>query len=274
MKQKHFHVRWQRSLCAVAGALAFAVIPHHAQAAPFELIYNGVFNNQNALNLASQSSPTYFTADTPITIRAWFDTSSPNLAPPSPPAPPPFGGFRAYSPSLATIDIGGHEYVMENFITNPTAGVTVAIFDQNSFTPGRYGIGILQQPPQDGAGIVADFSGASPNFTVNTLTSTTTFTGYNGVGYGSGVCLQGTGGNCQLNAITPFVLHDTANQIWALTLGNFQEVYPAGEDAGMGGLAGPLNQAQLVAIPEPGTLGAVGATLAVAFGVIRRRRRS
>src|SRR6202008_3515616 len=98
-----------------------------------------------------------------------------------------------------------------------------AIFDNNSFTPGRYGIGILQQPPLDGAGIVADFSGAMPAFTANAVTATT-FTGYNGVGFGSGVCLQGTGGNCQLNAITPFVLHNSMNHTWALTLGNYEEV--------------------------------------------------
>jgi hypothetical protein len=160
---------------------------------------------------------------------------------------------------------------MENFDTNPTAGVTVAIFDQNSFTPGRYAIGILQQPPQDGAGIIGDFTGASSGFTASALTSTV-FTGYAGVGYGSGVCLQGTGGNCQVNAVTPFVLHNSANQIFALTLGNYDEAYPEGPDAGSGSIPGPLNQAQLIATPEPGTLGAVGITLATVFGFARRRR--
>jgi hypothetical protein len=271
MKQNHFRARWRYAFCTLAGALAFSLVPQHAQAAPFELIYNGSFNNQDALNLASQSNPTYFTAETPFTIRAFFDSSSPNLAPPSPPAPPPFAGFHAYSPSLVTIDIGGQTYTMDNFTTNPTAGVTVAIFDQNSFTPGRYAIGILQQPPQDGAGIIGDFSGASPDFTVDALTSTM-FTGYNGVGYGSGVCLQGTPGDCQVNAVTPIVLHGGTNQTWALTLGNYQEVYPGGSDAGSGGITGPLNQAQLVATPEPGTLGVVGAALAVVFGFARRRR--
>jgi hypothetical protein len=159
---------------------------------------------------------------------------------------------------------------MDTITTNPTAGVTVAIFDRNSFTPGRYGIGILQQPPQDGGGIVGDFGGASPDYTVDALTSTM-FTGYSGVGYGSGVCLQGTGGDCQLNAVTPFVLHDSANQTWALTLGNYDEVYPAGPDAGLEGIPGPLNQAQLVATPEPGTLGVVGVALAAVLGFARRR---
>ena len=270
MKQKRFAGAGRGALCVLAGALALTVIPNRAQGASFELVYNGFFNNQDALNLASQSTPTYFTGDTAFTIRAFFDTSSPNLAPPVPNSP--FVGFRAYAPSLATIDIGGQTYTMDTFTTNATAGVTVAIFDQNSFTPGRYAVGILQQPPQDGAGIIGDFSGASPNFTVNTLSSTTTFTGYNGVGYGSGVCVQGANPNCQANAITPFVLHNGANQTFALTLGNYEETYSLGPDAGTRGPNGPLNQAQLVATPEPGTLGVVGAAFALMLGLARRRR--
>lgn len=271
MKQNYFRAGLHCTMCMLTGLLGFTLTSTDAQAASLELIYSGSFNDQNALNLASQSSPTYFTGLTPFTIRAFFDTSSPNLAPPSPPAPPPFAGFRAYSPSLVTIDIGNQTYTMENFDTNPTAGVTVAIFDQNSFTPGRYAIGILQQPPQDGAGIIGDFAGASPNFTAGALTSTV-FTNYAGVGYGSGVCLQGTGGDCQLNAVTPFVLHDNTNQTWLLTLGNYDEAYSEGPDAGSGSILGPLNQAQLTAVPEPGMLGVVGIALAAVFGFARRRR--
>jgi hypothetical protein len=271
MKQDYLQVKMQHALYILTGLFIFIFSSAGAQAAPFELIYNGAFNTQDALNLASQTSLTYFTQFTPFTIHAFFDTSSPNLAPSSPPAPPPFAGFRAYAPSSITIDIGTQTYSIETITTNPTAGVTVAIFDNNSFTPGRYAIGILQQPPQDGAGIIGDFSGASPDFTADALMSTT-FTGYNGVGYGSGVCLQGTGGACQVNAITPFVLHDSINQTFALTLGNYDEVYPGGSDPVSGGMTGPLNQAQLVATPEPGTFGAVGAALAIMFGFARRRR--
>ncbi len=79
---------------AIVSLLTLA--PTGAKAAQLELIYNGVFNTQDALNPASQSSPTYFPGATPFTINAWFDTDSPNLAPHSPPAPPPFAGFRAY----------------------------------------------------------------------------------------------------------------------------------------------------------------------------------
>jgi hypothetical protein len=271
MKQNCFQARLRHALCILTGLFILTFFSTGAQAAPFELIYNGYLNTQDALNPASQSNPTYFADLTPFTISAFFDASSPNLAPSSPPAPPPFAGFRAYSPSLVTISIGGQVYTMDNFTANPTAGVTVAIFDRNSFTPGRYAIGILQQPPQDGAGIIGDFAGASPDFTADTLTSTT-FTGYSGVGYGSGVCLQGTGANCQVSAVTPFVLHDSLNQTWALTLGNYDEAYPGGDDAGSSGrIPGPLNQAQLVATPEPGTLGVMGAALAIGLGFARRR---
>ena len=271
MKQDNFQARLQRAFGILTGLFVFAFSSASSQAAPFELIYNGSFNTQDALNLASQSNPTYFTGLTPFTVHAFFDASSPNLAPASPPGPPPFAGFRAYAPSLVTIDVGNQTYTVDSIAANATAGVAVAIFGQNSFTPSRYAIGILQEPPQDGAGIVGDFQGASPDYTVDALTSTT-FTGYTGVGHSSGVCLQGTGGNCQLAAVTPLALHDSANQTWALTLGNYEEAYPGGPDAGSGRMPGPLNGAQLVATPEPGTLGAVGATLALAFGWTRRRR--
>ncbi len=271
MKQKQLTGLKRGALCVVAGALAITLSAERAQGASFELIYNGSFNSQDALNLASQSTPTFFTGDTAFTIRAFFDTSSPNLAPAVPNSP--FVGFRAYSPSIATIDIGGQTYTFDTFSTNPTAGLTVAIFDQNSFTPGRYAVGILQQPPQDGAGIIGDFTGASPDFTVSSLTSTTTFTGYTGVGYGSGICVQGASPDCQAYATTPFVLHNSANQTFSLTLGNYDETYQSGPDAGTRDLNGPLNQAQLVATPEPGTLGAVGLALAAALGFARRRRK-
>ena len=257
----------------LAGAIVslLAVAPTGAKAAQLELIYNGVFNTQDALNPASQSSPTHFLTATPFTINAWFDTGSPNLAPPSPPAPPPFAGFRAYAPSLATIAVGGTTYNIDTITTNPTAGITVAIFDQSSFTPGHYGVGILQEPPLDGAGIIGDFVGASPNFSAATITPTV-FTNYFGVGYGSGVCLNGTGGNCMLNAITPLVLHDAANDAFDLTLGNYEEDYPTVHDPTSPNIPGPLNSAELVATPEPGTCALAGLSLAALVGFVRRRR--
>ena len=252
-------------------ALLALLSPAVINAAELELIYTGVFNSQNSLTSATGTGGT-FMADTPFTINAWFDAGSPNLAPPSPPLPPPFAGFRAYNPTLATIVVGGTTYTMETFSQNPDAGVTVAIFDSSSFTPGRYGIGILQNPPADGAGIVADFGGASPGFTASNI-GPTVFTNYHGVGYGSGICLQGQpGANCQQNAITPFVLRDEMGNVFSLTLGNYEEFNPEAENPDTSeGVPGPLNTARLVATPEPATLELAALALAVCC-LFRRRR--
>lgn len=247
----------KRTVIFFISAAVALLSPEAIHAAQMELIYTGTFNSQESLTPVSGSGGA-FAAVTPFTINAWFDTSSPNLAPPSPPAPPPFAGFRAYDPTLATITIGGIVYTMETIGQNPTAGITVAIFDQNTFTPGRYGVGILQNPPADGAGIIGDFTGASPNFTAANIVPTV-FTGYNGVGHGSGICLQGTGGDCQLNAITPLVLHNGAST-FNLTLGNYDEDYPEGA----------LNTAELIATPEPATFGLAALAL-VTCGIVRRR---
>lgn len=242
--------------------LAFAIA---VPAAPLQLIYNGVFNTQNALNLASDSTPTFFAEPTPFTINAWFDTSTTNLAPSF---GGPFDGFRAFAPSKVTITIGGKAYDVETIDTNPAAGATVAVFDTNSFTPGHYGVGILQDPPADGAGIIGDFEGASPDFTASAITPTV-FTKYFGVGYGSGVCLVGPPDACLKNAVTPFVLHDGL-AVYSLTLGNYDEDYP---DIHIeGNIPGPLNEAMLVEAPEPGTFGLTLTALAFALGALKRRR--
>ena len=251
----------------LAGACAVAAIG--AQAAPLELIYTGSFRNDEALNLASASSPTFFTDWTPFTIRAKFDDSTPNLAPPSPPFPPPFSGFRAYAPSSVTIDIGATQYSMGS-ADNP--GLTVSIFDQNSFELGHYAVGIIVDAPADGAGIVGDFLSASPNFTAAALTPTL-FTNFFGVGHASGVCVPGSvlpPPDCE-NVVTPLVLHDAGNVAWNLTLGNFEVDYPVAHTPGAE--IGPLNTAQIVAVPEPSTYALMLAGLAGLAWVARRRSR-
>jgi len=230
-----------------------------AGATTFKLTYEGVFNSQDALNLASAQTPTYLPDNTPFTAIAIFSDTSTNLA-----ALVGVPGFVAYSPIMATITTGGQTYKVASYDENPTNGITVAVFDNTTpfGPPGHYAIGYLQNPVQDGAGFIGDFLGASPGFKANALTSTV-FTGYYGVGYGSGVCLQGSPESCSLNAITPLVLYDNANTEWALTLGNYDEDY----------IPGPLNMARLEAIPEPGTLNLVGAGLVAALlGVCRAYR--
>lgn len=236
-----------------------------ATAAPLQLTYNGVFNSQDALNLASHSTPTFFSSPTPFTIQARFDTSSPNLAPTF---GGPFDGFRAYQPSTATLTIGSSTY---SFDTSLATGITVAIFDSNSFTPGRYGIGILVDPVNDGAGIIGDFAGASPDFSASLIVPTV-FTGYYGVGYGSGVCIMGTGGDCALNAVSPIGLRNSSNQLYSLTLGNYDEDYPEVHDPDVPAAVGPLNSATLSAVPEPATWGLAGAGFLALAGFARRRR--
>jgi len=56
-----------------------------------------------------------------------------------------------------------------------------------------------------------------------------------------------------------------------LTLGNFEEDYPEVHDPNSGNILGPLNTAQLVAVPEPATYGFAVLALA-ACGLIRRKR--
>jgi hypothetical protein len=259
-----FAARLIAGMCAVS---AFSAQP--VEASPFVLIYTGTFNTQEALNPASAPTAN-FTATTPFTVRAMFDDSTPNLAPA---LPGPFAGFRAYAPSLVTIEIAGVLFGIETNLSNPTAGVTVAIFDQNSFEPGRYGVGLIADPVADGAGFVGDFVSASPNFTVDALTPTT-FTDYFGVGHSSGVCSSGFPPACP-HVVTPFVLRDSNNVAWNLTLGNYAEDYPIAHTADA--TVGALNSAQIVAgapvpVPEPAT-GAVMLAGFAGLALFKRIRR-
>jgi len=224
------------SWLAHTSTLACIVVSASAQAAPFELIYTGYFNSDEALNLASASTPSYFRQDTAFKLNAGFDDSSPNLAPSSPPAPPPFAGYRAYAPTWMTIEIGGATFSVSN-ADNPA--LTVSIFGKNSFEPGFYGIGIIVDAPADGAGIIGDFASATTEFSVDALVPTV-YTGYRGVGHSSGTCISGQPPNCPHN-IQPLVLRDAADAEWNLTLANYALDPP--DQA--------INTAQIIAVPEP-----------------------
>jgi hypothetical protein len=248
---------------ACAGLLATAAIGAHA--APYELVYTGTFNTTEALNLASDASPTFFAATTAFTIHSFFDDSSPNLLPTT---GFPFVGFRAYAPTLTTITVNGSTYTIESASTNALAGVAVSIFDtSNIFNPGRYGIGLIANVVNDGAGIVGDFSGASPDFDAGALTPTE-FVAYYGVGHGSGVCITGNPPACP-HEVTPWVLHDNGGAAWNLTLGNYEEDYPTAHTPGMP--IGELNTAQILAVPEPATQGLMLVGFAGLALVLRRR---
>jgi hypothetical protein len=143
-----------------------------AQASTLTLIYNDTFTSQDSIYPAT-GTPSNFTGNTPFQVVAVFDPNAPvfNM----------FPGFNAYAPISAVLTVAGQSYTIND--------ADVSIFDPtNFFSPGRYAVGFIQNPAQDQEGFVADYSGASPNFSVNNLVPTT-FTGYNGTGFqpGSGI---------------------------------------------------------------------------------------
>ncbi|HYI93831.1 MAG TPA: hypothetical protein VEX68_09830 [Bryobacteraceae bacterium] len=117
----------------------------------------------------------------PFTFKAVFDDASANLAPPffSP-------HFVAYSPIYATIRIGSQTYRVTTAAEDSVNGVAVAIFDRETpFVPNRYAVGFIQDVPADGAGIVGDWSAASPDYIAANLVPTT-LQDFNGTGFRPG----------------------------------------------------------------------------------------
>ena len=225
-------------------ALAAASLCTAATAAPLELIYNGAFDVTDAFGLVAGDRFTPFAETTPFTLRATFDGAAPNLV-----GALPFSGFVAIAPDRVTLDFNGTTYRVAGTAQNPTAGVAVALFDpSNVFFPGRYAAGVIADPARDGAGIVGDWSQASPGFSATNPVATE-FLGYNGAGFSPGVgCAQGPG-PC---TVTPLELTDALGQRFGLVLSLRDEQF--GEGA-------PLNTARVVAAgPDaPGTPGAPAA---------------
>ena len=188
---------------AVAAAVPWAT---SAQAELFDFTETGQFGPNESIGLAP-GTQTPFADATSYSFTGQFNTSTTNFMAGSPFEP----GFVAYSPTWLNLTVGGKTYSVEPYSAPPPAftggnlsgpaGFTVAIYDYTTpfgnthggttETPGNtpnqnhISIGLLQDPPADGAGIMQDWLGSSPTFTSNNLVSTT-FTGAYGVGYGSG----------------------------------------------------------------------------------------
>ena len=244
----------RRTAC-VATLVGATILP--AQANQFDLIYTGAFSAADSLALQGGSNQS-FSAGTPFTAIARFDDSSPNIA-----APVGISGFVAYSPLSATLTVNGQTYNLTTYNQNPTSGVTVSIFDNTTpfgITPtgNHYGVGLLANPLEDGAGFIGDWGSAAPNFSAAHLTPTE-FTDYFGVGYGAGP------GAMNANpTIVPIPLTDSLGQNWALTLGNYDE-----EAA-----VSPLNTARIIAaVPEPGSFALLASLGLTGAGFLIRRRK-
>lgn len=246
------------SITAVFLGVGTLITPPAANAAIFKFVYNGSFNNTDALNL--QGSPTdYFSGSTPFTATALFDDTSPNLA-----APVGTPGFVAYSPISATLEVGDRTYNIATSNQDLSSGVSVAVFDNTTpFGSGHYAAGFLQNPVADGAGFIGDWLSALPPFSATHLIPTN-FTNYVGVGYGSGPDL-GKG-----PTVIPIPLTDVTGKSYLLTLGNYDEEFAQGT---------PLNTAQLEAVPESDStivmllgLGLIGISLLSRRGAINNTK--
>ena len=140
------------------------------------------------------------TANEPFTMTGAFDPSNVvfNF----------FQGFNAYAPLSVTLAVGGQTYSVQTYGQDSTTGFTVALFDKTSSSAAvlrapraiTSAAGFLQNPPPDGAGIIADFTNSNPNFLVTNLVNAEWPTSdYFGVGFGSGPVPSpgpGPGGVC------------------------------------------------------------------------------
>ena len=229
-------------LAAVFGTTAAA----HAE--PFAFTLSGYLYG-SALGVGMTTTGTPIPDGTPFTETASFDTSSPNLV--------DIPGLAIYVPSHAAITFGGTTYQIAPFSDALPTGVAVAIFDKNSPFPAapEYAVALIGNPILEGAGILADFTTATPDFTIDHLV-TTNFpaSGFVGAGFGGGTCVDPSDPNCgspyvtQVDNVEPFQL-TAGGHAYSLILPNEENLNYALNDPN----AAPENVAVVVDITTPFT---------------------
>jgi len=294
-----FAIRFCRA--TIAGPAIALALASAAHAEPFLFTMNGYF-------YSGALSGVPFAAGTPFTETALFDTSSTNLITQTPGEsylpgnPNPITNATApgsviYVPSSAAITIGGTTYQMAPYSASTPYGVGVAIFDKTDPFPAvpEYGVALIGNPINDGAGILADFLYATPEVYTTNLTSTVfPANAYVGSGITSGVCTS-----AEATCFSPFQVRDiepvplTANGMsYQLTFtdgvstGPFTAGYPDvletldteindpnAPPPGFGLVISTPFSASLVDVPEPSPIYVMGAGLG-ALLLLRRFRRA
>lgn len=240
----------QVSLATIAiAALSFA---QAANAVSVNFTYSGYFSSRDSLT-ADGGSAVALADATPFRLDAVFDDESENLV-----ASVPLPGFVAYDPISASMTIGAETYSVATSGESLDSGISIAIFDRsNRSAPGRYGIGFIVDPVADGAGVIGRYAGATADFTVDNL-RTSTMTGYIGAGFRSGVGPAGPG--CFQNpaacAISPISLFDADGALFGLTIGSRAETLGANSDL--------VHSASIAPVPLPGGM----ALIIGAFGIL------
>ena len=274
------------TVAAISVGLSAGLAPAAQALDTFTL--NGIFNGTTTDPTTGTGTPVItdtlnagpgganiLTANEPFTMTGVFDPSNVVFD--------VFTGFNAYAPLSITLTVGGASYSVETYGQNSTTGLTVALFDKTSIfgggTPGTPGnhvaAGFLQNPPADGAGIIADFTNSNPNFLVADLVNAEWPTSdYFGVGFGSGPCPPPgplPNGSCQppgtLNTVVPIPLD---GGLHSLTLGTYDLNNPSNgiPDNPNGNLFSAA-----LATPEPSTWVMMVAGFAcLAIGGFRRAR--
>jgi hypothetical protein len=242
--------RFSKSLLGALAGIGLATAGP-ASAATYELRYSGWLRAGESLT--GPSGVDLIDADTRFDFVARFDSAGPNLV-----AAIPVPGFAAYAPISARITILGETYRVIGAGEDPEYGLGIALFDRsNVFFPGAYGVGFIANPLEDGAGIVADFTAASPEFSVSNLTPTV-FSGFDGAGFNAGIgCAPPDPRPC---VARPIALVGRDGAAFGLGIASGEQV---------GGLQ---HSASLSVVPEPSSWALLIAGFAATGTMLRRRR--